>query len=87
MGDRMNFREPGEFGDGATVTGAGMSPHGAMLQVYVDADTMHRLGLIAAETGRPSEELVESAVAETALDYFRHRNGPIPKASDERKAT
>lgn len=77
-GDRVNYLEPGEFGEGATMTD--MSPHGAMLKVYADADTVHRLGLIAAETGRPSEELAESAVAEAALDYFRHRNGPIPKA-------
>jgi hypothetical protein len=81
-GNRINYREVGEFGEGATVA-VPPSPHGAMLQVYVDADTVHRLGLIANETGRPAEELAESAVAEAALDYFRHRNGgPIPKAGD-----
>jgi predicted transcriptional regulator len=56
-----------------------------ILQVYVDDDTAHRLGLIASETGRPSEELAECSVAEAALDYFRRRRGDIPKATDETK--
>lgn len=58
---------------------------GTILQVYVDDDTAHRLGLIAAETGRKIEELAESSVSEAALNYFRGRRGPIPSAKDERK--
>jgi len=46
---------------------------GTFLRVYVDADTLHRLQLVADESGRTISELAEAAVAEAALAATRHR--------------
>lgn len=43
------------------------------ITIYLDTATEERLRLIAVETDRRVEDLAESAVAEEALGYFRHR--------------
>lgn len=52
--------------------------------LHLDSITEARLREIAAELGRPVEDLCLSAISETALDYFRHQPGRDPaKAAKE----
>lgn len=45
-----------------------------VLSVFIDVATEKRLRKISAETGRPIDELAESAVEEEALNAFRDRH-------------
>lgn len=46
-----------------------------ILSCYVDDDTLRRLQIVSAETGREIEELAEAAIAETAIKAHRCRGG------------
>jgi hypothetical protein len=45
----------------------------SVLMVYIDAATERRLDNLAVDLDRPIEELAEAAIAEAALNAFRHR--------------
>lgn len=44
-----------------------------ILNIYIDDNTEKRLKKFAEETQRTVDDLAECAVAESALDIFRHR--------------
>jgi len=46
--------------------------------IHLDSGTEARLRQIADELDRSVEDLCESAVSETALNYFRHQPGRDP---------
>jgi hypothetical protein len=50
----------------------------AVLQCYVDDETLQRLQAASADTGRAVEDLAESAISETALAATRDRELPQP---------
>jgi hypothetical protein len=45
-----------------------------MIAIYADAATVARLRKLSEELGRSINDLCEAAVAEAALDAFRHRD-------------
>ena len=45
-----------------------------IIQISIDDQTVARLKILARELDRSVEDLAESAVSETVLDSFRHRN-------------
>ncbi|MCZ8545052.1 hypothetical protein OOJ09_12735 [Mesorhizobium qingshengii] len=50
------------------------------MNIYVDEKTAKRMAVIAVERGEKPEVLAEYAVAEAALEYFRHRKDDPAKA-------